>query len=129
MALNLVRRFERAGDMLVHFDLDRHMADAEALVQLMRELDQKFVAGMTARHQAMTGQSGVGRAHRPNMQIVDRGNARLCLEKRTDLVGLDPGWNRVERHADAVAQQAPCARQNDPRDCQDSRADRAASSR
>jgi tRNA A37 threonylcarbamoyladenosine biosynthesis protein TsaE len=55
IALNLVRRFKRTGDVLVHFDLYRHMADAEMLVQLMREPHQKFIAGMAAWHQAMTG--------------------------------------------------------------------------
>ena len=68
----------------------------------MRELHQKFASGVAARHQKMTGQSGFGRAHRPNMQIVNRGNARLLSEKITDLIGLDPGGHRIERHANGV---------------------------
>jgi hypothetical protein len=66
-ALNYVIRFEPAEYVFVNFDLNRCVADAETLLQLVRELHQKFVSGMAARHQAMTGQSGIGRAHRPDM--------------------------------------------------------------
>jgi hypothetical protein len=52
--LDDVIRFERAVNPLVHLDLDRRVADAKALVKLMRELYEKFITGMTARHQAMT---------------------------------------------------------------------------
>jgi hypothetical protein len=47
------------------------------------------------------------------MQIVNRSNARLLPEKITNLIGLDPGWHRIERHANGVTQQAPRACQND----------------
>jgi hypothetical protein len=33
---------------------------------------------------------------------VNRGNARLLSEKITDLIGLDPGGHRIERHANGV---------------------------
>ena len=52
--LNNVIRFERADNGLVHFDLNCRVTDAETLVQLMREPNEKFVTRMSAWHQTMT---------------------------------------------------------------------------
>src|ERR1700704_6181327 len=43
------------------FDLDRRMVDAEALLELARDLAERRVAGMAARHHQMAGQRRLGR--------------------------------------------------------------------
>jgi hypothetical protein len=55
----------------------------------MGKAHKKFIAGMPSGDQAAAGQGCLGRAHRPNMQIVDFCYAGLLFEKGSDFVGLD----------------------------------------
>src|ERR1035437_232461 len=114
--LDHVIRFERAGHLLIHFNLYRRVADTEILVQFRRELRQQLVTRMTIRHQTMTGQCGFGSTHWPDMQIMNRGHARPSLEKGTDIVRLDAGRYGIQRHADGVTQQTPRPHQNNASD-------------
>ena len=56
------------------------MADAETVLQLLLGLGQEAVAGMPARHDEMDGQRRLGRAHGPDMQVMDAGDARHPLQ-------------------------------------------------
>jgi hypothetical protein len=97
-----VIRFELAGNLLIHLDLNGRMADVESLLQLMRDLHQRFITGMAARHQAVARQSGLGCAHRPDMQVVNCGHARLLFQETSDVARLDSGRHRRTKVAFCV---------------------------
>jgi hypothetical protein len=92
---NDVIGFEGAEDALVHFHLNCRVANAKMLVQIERKPYEKFITGMTARHQTMTAQGRLGRADRPDVQIVNSGHPWLSLEKAADLLRRDPDRHRV----------------------------------
>jgi len=64
----------------VDLDLQGRMADAEMSLQLALRLGQEAVAGMSPRHDEMGGQRGLGRADRPDMEVMDAGDAGHPLE-------------------------------------------------
>ena len=55
-------------------DLQRRMADAVVALQRLGGFGEEAGIGIF-RHQQMRGQGGFGRAHRPDMQVVDVGDA------------------------------------------------------
>ena len=82
--------------MFVHLDLNGRVFDPKPLVQIVGQLSQGGVARVTCWHHAMTGQGGLGRAHGPDVQIVNRGNARPGLQVCADLLHLQATRHRVE---------------------------------
>ena len=59
------------SDLVSALDLDGRMADAVVMLQLVRNLAEEGVARMALRHDEMRRQRGLGRAHRPDMEVVD----------------------------------------------------------
>ena len=59
-----------------NFDLYRRMADPVVMLQLLRDVAQEGVAGMTFRHHQMRGEGSLCGAHRPDVEIVDRLDTR-----------------------------------------------------
>ena len=88
------------------------------MAQLAARLDQEGVAGVSGRHHQMGGQRGLGGAHRPNMQVVDREHAGQAGEIIAHSGGVDGGGNRRERHRGALAQQSPRSPYDDSYDQQ-----------
>jgi len=101
--------------MRIDFNLNRRVPDAEMLMQFMREPYQKLVAGMAARHEAVTSQGCISCAHRPDMQVMYCRHTRLLQKKAGDLIWLNIYRHCVKSHADRATQQAPCAHKNDYR--------------
>src|SRR3546814_12412521 len=66
-----VDRLERTG-FGIALDLERGVADPEMIVHLARNAMPKNVAVALDRHHQMRGERGFGRAHLPDMQVVDR---------------------------------------------------------
>ena len=58
------------------FNLDGGVADAEALVQIGRNLLKELVTGFGFRYHQVSRQGGFGCTHAPDMQIVDRNDTR-----------------------------------------------------
>src|SRR3984893_291334 len=71
---HLVRR-KRAGDVRIDLDLHGRMIDLEALGEIAAQLMKKFVAEIAVRHDEMAGERVLGRAHRPDMQVMDANDA------------------------------------------------------
>ena len=57
----------------------------------------EVVAGMAAGHHEVARQRVLGRAHRPDMKVMDAGDARQFLKIGPNLRGLDVGRHRVHR--------------------------------
>ena len=49
--------------------------DLESMIKFVAGLDEERVARISRRRDQMRGQSCLGGAHRPDMQVVDRGDA------------------------------------------------------
>src|SRR5204863_1005369 len=64
---------ERAG-RIAALDLERGMLDPEAVLQLPRDLSDKRVRRRPSRHDEMTRQCRLCRAHGPDVQVVDAVN-------------------------------------------------------
>src|SRR3546814_10309738 len=77
-------------------------------VHLARNSMQKNVAVALDRHHQMRGERGFGRAHRPDMQVVDRIDTLDRGQMALDRLGVDPRRDRPQRHGDGFAKQAPC---------------------
>jgi hypothetical protein len=78
-------RLKRACNICTDFHLNCRVADGEAVVEFLGKFDEKLVARMAGRHQAVARQSGFRRAHRPNVQVMNCGYARLSLQKLGDI--------------------------------------------
>jgi hypothetical protein len=52
------------------FRLQRHMADAEMLFQFFGRVKQRFIGRGAVRCDQMAGQRVLGRAERPDVQVV-----------------------------------------------------------
>jgi len=74
--------------MRIDFNLNRCVPDGEMLMQFMREPNQKLVAGMAARHEAVTSQGCISCAHWPDMQVMNCRHTRLLQKKRLTSSGL-----------------------------------------
>ena len=57
----------------------------------------------------MTCERDLGRAHRPDMQVVHLGDAGALLQVGPHGSRVDARWYRAHRHRHAIAQQAPGA--------------------
>ncbi len=63
----LIRRQLARLMPITQFNLNRRMADLEAVLEFFRNIDPKCIARIAARHYQMGGQCGFGRAHAPDM--------------------------------------------------------------
>jgi len=91
--------------MRIDFNLNRCVPDGEMRMQFMREPNQKLVAGMAARHEAVTSQGCISCAHWPDMQVMNCRHTRLLQKKAADLIGLNLYRHCVKGHADRATQQ------------------------
>ena len=108
-------RLEPAGDVLINLYLNGRVRNPEAILKFMAKLCYRCIARMTCRHHAVTRQSGLSRADRPDMQVVNVSYARLLTNKCADLIEIDIRWYCIHRHANGVAKQTPCSKQDDTR--------------
>ena len=53
------------------FDLDSGVTNAEIMFKLMREMVEEAIAGMAAGHDKMGSEGGLGRADRPDVEIMN----------------------------------------------------------
>ena len=94
---------------VVGFDLDRDVADVELAGQLGAGVGQELVVGGVKRADDMCGQGGLGRAHRPDVQIMhftDTGQRReiTAHADRIDVflqTGTSYAWNSLLNGQDA----------------------------
>src|ERR1051326_3569996 len=97
-------------------DLQRHMADAEALLQFVLSAPkQGFGRDAFGAHE-VRGQRRLGRAHAPDMQVVDGGDAGQRTEIIGDGVALDAGRHGMQGEIDRVPQYRPGADDDDDAD-------------
>ena len=92
------------------------MVNTEALVEFAHEAAERGVAGMAARHDQMAGQRGLGRAHAPDMQIVDRGDPGQRREMGAHGDRIDPFRDGIEGETHRVLDQVPGAVNDHRRD-------------
>ena len=77
---------------------------------------ERGVARMPARHDQMAGQRRLGRAHPPDVQIVQRRHPGQGREMRAHRLEVEPFGHRVEGEADRTPEQPPAADHDDRRD-------------
>ena len=95
---------------LVALDLQRRVRDAETVVQHVGRRAQEGIVACPiapcAGADEMRGQRGLGRAHRPDMEVVDARDAVHGEQRRLDFAGVDIGWHRdpsrIENIRDAL---------------------------
>src|ERR1051325_3051460 len=75
-------------------DLDGGMLDAEAVLEGLAGFGEEVVVEAGVRPHQVHGERGLGRAHRPDVQVVHLGDARQAGEKAFDRVAVD----RSEEH-------------------------------
>ena len=56
------------------FKLHRHMLDSKSIVQFVLSLIEQKIIEFAIRFDEMRGERRLGRAHRPDVQIVDFGD-------------------------------------------------------
>lgn len=61
--------------MLVPFDLYRRVINLEPIVKHRARIMQEGISRATVGHDQVAGQSDLGGAHRPDVQIVEAGHA------------------------------------------------------
>src|SRR5258708_23542232 len=84
-----MRRRQAAGKRgMAGLELKGRVLDPEALVQLPARLRRQFVVDRRARADEMNRQRRFRRAHAPDMQIVDLGDARHAREIALDSVAI-----------------------------------------
>ena len=65
--------------VVADLDLKRRVADVMTLGERMSQFAEQRVAGMAAGHDQVRGKRSFCRAHRPNVEIVDRADAGLMV--------------------------------------------------
>ena len=74
-----LHRVIRSLPALVRFasalELNRHVANLEVVLKLVADAPEKFIINRSIGFHQMDGQSCLGRAHGPNVQIVNLGHA------------------------------------------------------
>ena len=84
------------------------MVDLEAAADLGGGIaDEQCVAGVP-RHDEVHGERRLGRAHRPDVEVVHGDHARQLREELLDLTRIDVRGHDVEQEAQRVAQEADC---------------------
>ena len=73
------------------FQLNGHMPDAEAIVQLILDLNQQRIVDLSIWLYEMRCKRDLRRAHGPNVEIVDSGNAGQFGEIIFDGSGINTG--------------------------------------
>ena len=91
------------------------VADAKARLQLLRRLHQESVGG-ALRHHEMTGQRRLGRAHAPDVQVVQSSYPGKACQVGAHRGSVDRGRHRVEREAQRLPDEVPGAVDDDRRD-------------
>src|SRR6266851_1165426 len=105
-----MRRRQAAGKRgMADLELKGRVLDPEALVQLAARLCGQFIVDRRARADEMNRQRRFRRAHAPDMEIVDLGDARQAGEIGLYGVAIDALGHHVHRQIDGIAQQAPGA--------------------
>src|SRR5436190_2040282 len=97
-------------------DLQCHMADAEALLQFVLSAPQQGFGGDAFGTHEMRRQRRLGRAHAPNMQVVDGGDAGQRPEIIGDGLALDAGRHGMQGEIDRIPQYRPGADHDDDAD-------------
>ena len=68
----------------------------------VRAIGEEGVAGKAAGHDEMGGQREFGRAHRPDVEIVDARDAGQGEQMRLDLVRIDAARHAGQRHGHRI---------------------------
>ena len=92
------------------------MADAEALLQFVLSAPQQGFGGDAFGTHEMRRQRRLGRAHAPNMQVVDGGDAGQRPEIIGDGLALDAGRHGMQGEIDRIPQYRPGADHDDDAD-------------
>ncbi len=80
------------------------MDNTVMMLQFVGQFMQEGVARMTARHGQVGGQGHLGRAHAPDMQIMDVRHPRQTTEKRLHLIEIDMRRYALERQPHGIPQ-------------------------
>ena len=94
---------------VVAFDLDRAMFDPEAVVEHDARAFEQGVGVIGARRHDMRGQRRLGRAQRPDVEIVHRVHPVELGQRNFHLVDVDAARNAGKRHPHRFLQQADAA--------------------
>ena len=85
---------------IARFDLQRHVADTEAHLQVVPGARQQAVVEDGAGTHQMGGHRDFGRAHRPDVQIVHVGDTRQPGKISIDLAVIDMRRYGIERQSE-----------------------------
>ncbi len=91
--------------VFARFDLNGCVPDFEIVLELMADLEEHRGPGMSLGHDEMDGRGDLGRAHRPDVQVMQRQYAFHALEIFLHSGSIDAGRHGTHRHGQAVAQQ------------------------
>ena len=85
--------------------LDGDVVDSEALVQHIAQLRQHLVGVALAGQLAVAAQRHQAGSHRPDVQVVQAGDAAGRRERRLHLLRVDVCGRRLQQHRQRLAQQ------------------------
>ena len=98
--------------------LDRRVLNLELRFQCVRYRLQQRVVGVVGVHDQMHRQRRFGRAHAPDVQVVDVLDAGQCFEIRAHRADIDVVGHRVHGQIERFAQEAQAAHENQRREGQ-----------
>ena len=101
---------------MLAFDLDRAVLDVETVVQQGPGIFEKHIRIIRLPGHDMRRQRGLGRAQRPDVEIVNRVDPLQRSQRKLNLVDVDTLGNAGERHPHRFLQQADAAPQDDDGD-------------
>src|SRR4051794_17009664 len=68
---------------------------------------EEFITGMASGKHEVGGQGALGRAHRPDMKVMDGRNPRAGLKVSSNRLGIDLARPRVDRHRKGAPKKPP----------------------
>ena len=93
----------------IDLHLDRCVADVELRVEALGDARHEGVPGVALWHDEMSGERVIGRAHAPDVQIMNFGDARHAGEVGAHAFDLDALRHRLQRQSHRIPEQTPGA--------------------
>jgi len=103
---------------VANFDLKGGVVDAEVVVDVVGEVEEEVVAGVSVRHDEVGGEGGFGGAHCPDVEVVNLGDTGAFCQEGTDGEGFDSFGDGIQGEVDGVFEQLPGADHDDQNDDQ-----------
>ena len=114
---DLVRGRGRQGEeRVLGVDLQRRVVDVEPVVELLARGGEERRRAPCSRHDEVRRQRGLGRAHRPDVEVVNLDDAGQRAEERLHLARVDPLGHGVEHEVQRFLHEGPRAREDRERE-------------